>query len=72
MFGFIGGWRPDVVTPERVYMAEARITLASLTHFDASTTKNDRQLVTMVKERRSLTHEAAESDVLQWIEDKVF
>ncbi len=52
-------------------MAEAQARWPFLTHFDASTTKNDRQLVTMVEERCSLTQEAAESDVRQWMEGKV-
>jgi hypothetical protein len=52
-------------------MAEAQARWPFLTHFDASTIKNDRQLVTMVKERCSLTQEAAESDVRQWMEGKV-
>ena len=71
MFGFRGGERPDVVTRKRGYMAEAQARWPFLTHFDASTIKNDRQLVTMVKERCSLTQEAAESDVRQWMEGKV-
>jgi hypothetical protein len=52
-------------------MAEAQARWPFLTHFDASTIKNDRQLVTMVKERCSLTQEAAERDVRQWMEGKV-
>ena len=71
MFGFRGGERPDVVPRKRGYMAEAQARWPFLTHFDASTIKNDRQLVTMVKERCSLTQEAAESDVRQWMEGKV-
>lgn len=71
MFGFRGGESPDVVTRKRGYMAEAQARWPFLTHFDASTIKNDRQLVTMVKERCSLTQEAAESDVRQWMEGKV-
>ena len=71
MFGFRGGESPDVVTRKRGYMAEAQARWPFLTHFDASTTKNDRQLVTMVEERCSLTQEAAESDVRQWMEGKV-
>jgi hypothetical protein len=72
MFGFRGGESPDVVRRKRVHMAEAQARWPFLTHFDASTIKNDRQLVTMVKERCSLTQEAAESDVRRWMEGKVF
>jgi hypothetical protein len=52
-------------------MAESQALWPFLTHIDASTIKNDRQLVTMVKERCSLTQEAAETDVRQWMEGKV-
>jgi hypothetical protein len=52
-------------------MAEAQARWPFLTHFDASTIKNDRQLVTMVKERCSLTQEAAEADIRQWMKGKV-
>lgn len=71
MFGFRGGESSEVVTRKRGYMAEAQARWPFLTHFDASTIKNDRQLVTMVKERCSLTQEAAESEVRQWMEGKV-
>ena len=71
MFGFRGGESPDVVTRKRGYMIEAQARWPFLTHFDASTVKNDRQLVTMVKERCSLSQADAESDVGQWMEGKV-
>jgi hypothetical protein len=71
MFGFRGGESPEIVQRKRGYMAEAQTRWPFLTHFDASTIKNDRQLVTMVKERCSLSQEDAESDVRQWMEGKV-
>ena len=71
MFGFRGGESADIVERKRGYMVEAQARWPFLTYFDASTIKNDRQLVTMVKERCSLTQEAAESDVRQWMEGKV-
>lgn len=71
MFGFRGGESPDVVTRKRGYMTDAQARWPFLTRFDASTIKNDRQLVTVVKERCSLSQEDAESDVRQWMEGKV-
>jgi chorismate mutase len=52
-------------------MLDAQRRWPFLTHFDASTIKNDRQLVTMVKERCSLSQEAAESEVRLWMKGKV-
>jgi hypothetical protein len=43
-----------------------------LTHFDASTIKNERQLVTMVKDRCSRSQPDAEADVREWIQNKSF
>jgi len=71
MFGFRGGESADIVRRKRGYMVDAQARWPFLTHFDASTIKNDRQLVTMVKERCSLSQEAAESDVRQWMKGKV-
>ena len=71
MFGFRGGESADIVKRKRGYMVDAQARWPFLTHFDASTIKNDRQLVTMVKERCSLSQEDAESDVRQWMEGKV-
>ena len=53
-------------------MAEAQARWPFLTHFDASTIKNERQLVTMVKERCSRSQQVAEADVNQWMQNKVF
>ena len=57
---------------KRDYMAEAQARWPFLTHFDASTIKNERQLVTMVKERCSLSPEAAPADVREWMQKKIF
>jgi len=72
MFGFRGGESADVVRRKRAHMVEAQARWPFLTHFDASTLKNDRKLVTMVKERCSWSQKDAESDVRQWMEGKVF
>ena len=71
MFGFRGGESADAVRRKRGYMVDAQARWPFLTHFDASTIKNDRQLVTMVKERCSLSQQDAESEVRKWMEGKV-
>lgn len=71
MFGFRGGESADVVRRKRGYMVEAQARWPFLTYFDASTIKNERQLVTMVKERCSLSPAEAEKDVREWMEGKV-
>jgi hypothetical protein len=71
MFGFRGGESQDVVRRKRGYMVEAQARWPFLTHFDASTIKNDRQLVTMVEERYSSSQADADNDVRQWLESKV-
>jgi hypothetical protein len=72
MFGSRGGESPATVERKRGYMLEAQKRWPFLTNFDASTIKNERQLVTMVKERRSLTESEAEDQVQQWMQNKVF
>jgi hypothetical protein len=72
MFGFRGGESAATVERKRGYMLEAQERWPFLTNFDASTIKNERQLVTMVKERRSLTESEAEDQVHQWMGNKVF
>jgi len=59
MFGSRGGESAATVERKRGYMLEAQTRWPFLTNFDASTIKNERQLVTMVKERRSLTQSEA-------------
>ena len=72
MFGFTGADSIEALARKKVYMAEAQARWPFLTHFDASTIKNERQLVTMVKERCSRSQQDAEADVHQWMQNKVF
>jgi hypothetical protein len=62
----------ETVARKKVYMAEAQERWPFLTHFDASMMKNERQLVTMVKERCSRSQEDAEADVREWMQNKEF
>ena len=72
MFGFTGRDSAETVARKRVYMAEAQKRWPFLTHFDASTIKNERQLVTMIKERCSRSQEDVEADVREWMQSKEF
>ena len=72
MFGFNGADSAETVVRKREYMTEAQARWPFLTHFDASTIKNERQLTTMVKERCSRSQEEAEADVHEWMEGKAF
>jgi len=72
MFGFTGADDIETAARKRGYMAEAQAHWPFLTHFDASTIKNERQLVTMVKERCSVSQEDAGADVRQWMQNKIF
>jgi hypothetical protein len=71
MFGFTGA-DAETIARKRGYMAEARARWPFLTYFGASTIKNERQLVTMVKERSSRSQEDAQADVRQWMQNKSF
>jgi hypothetical protein len=53
-------------------MAKAQARWPFPTHFDASTIKNERQLVTMVKERGCHSQENAEADVHNWTRNNTF
>ena len=72
MFGFTGADSAEIVVRKRVYMAEAQARWPFLTHFDASTIKNERQLITLVKDRSSKSQDQAEADVQEWMEGKAF
>ena len=72
MFGFTGADSEETVVRKRGYMAGAQARWPFLTHFDASTIKNERQLVTMVKERCSLSQSDAEEEVREWALGKAF
>ena len=72
MFGFTGADSAKTVARKRGYMADAQARWPFLTHFDASTIKNERQLAKMVKERGSLPQADAEKEVREWLAGKVF
>jgi hypothetical protein len=72
MFGFSGGESVDTVARKRRYMVDAQQRWPFLTHFDASTIKNERQLVTIVKDRSSRSQVDVETDVRDWMADKQF
>ena len=72
MFDFTGEDKPEALARKRAYLADAQRRWPFLTHFDASTIKNERQLVTMVKERCSLPQADAEDQVRAWVAGKVF
>ena len=72
MFGFTGADSAETVVRKRVYMAEAQARWPFLTHFDASTIKNERQLITLVRDRSSKSQDKAEADVREWMEGKAF
>ena len=72
MFGFTGADSVQALARKRGYMAEAEARWPFLTTFDASTIKNERQLVTMVKERCCQSQQGAEVDVRQWMQNKAF
>jgi hypothetical protein len=72
MFGFTGADSAETVVRKRKYMADAQARWPFLTHFDASTIKNERQLITLVKERGCHSQEDAEADVRNWTRNKTF
>jgi len=72
MFGFRGGEELAVVARKRAYLKEAQTRWPSLTRIDATTIRNQKQLVTMIRERCSLSSERAEADVREWAEGKRF
>jgi len=72
MFGFTGGDIADTILRKRMHMADAQARWPFLTYFGASTIKKERQLVTMVKERCSLSQAKADDDAREWMEGKAF
>jgi hypothetical protein len=72
MFGFQGGETADVVARKRLYMKEAQQHWPFLTNFDASTIKNELQLISIVKDRTGGSRAEAESDVHAWTAGKQF
>ena len=72
MFGFQGGEPTEVVARKRLYMKEAQQHWPFLTHFDASTIKNELQLVSLVKDRTGASPAEALADVRAWAAGKIF
>lgn len=72
MFGFQGGEPADVVARKRLYMKEAQQHWPFLTNFDASTIRNELQLISMVKDRTGGSRVEAEADVRAWLAGKEF
>jgi len=72
MFGFSGGESHDTVARKKGYMSEAQKLWPFLTNFDVSTIKNERQLVTIVKDRASLSKAEAEARVEAFTKGKTF
>ena len=72
MFGFRGGEDLAVVARKREYLKEAQARWPFLTHFDATTIRNEKQLATMVRERCSVPSEKADADVAEWAKGKRF
>lgn len=72
MFGFQGGESAATVARKRGYMEEAQKLWPFLTNFDASTIKNEVQLITLVKDRTSRPQREADADVKAWTVGKQF
>lgn len=72
MFGFSGGKSSQTIARKKGYMADAQNEWPFLTKFDLSTIKSEAQLVTILKERDSLSREAAETAVHSWTVGKDF
>ena len=72
MFGFRGGETAATVTRKRAYMREAQTRWPFHTNSDASTIKNELQLISIVKDRSGRTRAEAEADVQKWSAGKQF
>ncbi len=72
MFGFQGGERAATVERKRGYMKEAQSHWPFLTNYDASTIKNELQLVRIVGDRTGRLQPEAEADVRAWLAGKDF
>jgi hypothetical protein len=72
MFGFQGGESAETVARKRLYMDDARQRWPFLTRFDASTIRNELQLVSIVKDRSGRSRPEAEADVQAWTAGKDF
>jgi len=72
MFGFQGGESAATVARKRGYMKEARHHWPFLTNYDASTIRNELQLVRMVGDRTGRAQPEAQADVAAWLAGKTF
>jgi hypothetical protein len=72
MFGFQGGESSATVTRKRAYMRDAQMRWPFLTHFDASTIKNELQLTALVRDRSGRPRAEAQADVSAWTAGKQF
>ena len=72
MFGFQGGESAETVARKRLYMKDARQRWPFLTYFDASTIRNELQLITIVKDRSGRSRPDVEADVQAWTSGKLF
>jgi hypothetical protein len=72
MFGCSGGESAETVARKRRYMVEARERWPFITLFDASTIKSEAQLVSLVKDRTSVSRPDAERDVQSWTRNRQF
>ena len=72
MFGFQGGESAETVARKRLYMKDARQRWPFLTYFDASTIRNELQLISIVKDRSGRPRSEAEADVQAWTSGKLF
>jgi hypothetical protein len=72
MFGFQGGESAAIVARKRGYMVEAQQRWPFLTNFDASTIKNEAQLIAIVKDRSARSKAAAQDDVAGFVAGKQF
>jgi hypothetical protein len=70
VFGFQGGENPQTVARKRADMKDAQQRWPFLTNFDASTIKNELQLIAIVKDRTGRPRATAETDVRDWIAGK--
>ena len=72
MFGFRGGEDAATVERKRTYMRDAQQRWPFLTNFDASTIKNELQLVALVGDRSGRPRPDVEADVRAWSDGKQF
>ena len=72
MFGFQGGESPETVERKRAYMREAQGRWPFITNFDASTIRNELQLVTLVGDRSGRQRADVRAEVHAWMAGKQF